>query len=129
MDLYRTGPGGICGNEDMGSLSSWYVLRAMGFYTVCPGQNVYVIGTPLFEEATIRLDSPYEEGEFTIKATNVSCENKYIQSASLNGEPLNRTWLSHEEIISGGTLVFEMGSEPNRQWGSNTADAPPSMTR
>ena len=129
MDLYRTGPGGICGNEDMGSLSSWYVLSAMGFYPVCPGQNVYVIGTPLFEEVTINLDDPYETGKFTIKANKVSSVNKYIQSATLNGKPLSKTWLSHEEIISGGTLVFEMGSEPNRQWGSNTADAPPSMTR
>ena len=113
----------------MGSLSSWYVLSAMGFYPVCPGQNVYVIGTPLFEEATIRLDSPYETGEFTIKAPNVSGENKYIQSATLNGEPLDRTWLSHEEIINGGLLIFEMGSEPKKQWGSNPSDAPPSMTR
>ena len=129
MDLYRTGPGGICGNEDMGSLSSWYVLSAMGFYPVCPGQNVYVIGTPLFEEVTINLNRPYNAGKFTVIANKVSPENKYIQSATLNGKPLSRTWLSHEEIISGGTLVFEMGSEPNRQWGSNTANAPPSMTR
>jgi predicted alpha-1,2-mannosidase len=128
-ELYRTGPGGLCGNEDMGSLSSWYVLSAMGFYPVCPGQNIYVIGTPLFKEATIRLDSPYKEGKFTIRANNVSTVNKYIQSASLNGRPMSKTWLSHEEIINGGTLIFEMGSEPNRQWGNNAADSPPSMTR
>ena len=129
MDLYRTGPGGICGNEDMGSLSSWYVLSAMGFYPVAPGQNVYIIGSPLFEEATIKLNSPYDAGEFTIKANHVSPVNKYIQSATLNGESMSKTWLSHEEIVQGGTLIFEMGPEPNLQWGSNETDIPPSMTR
>lgn len=128
-ELYRTGPGGLCGNEDMGSLSSWYVLSAMGFYPVCPGQNVYLIGTPIFEEATISLNSPYKKGKFTIKANNVSSANKYIQSATLNGKPMSKTWLSHEEIINGGKLIFEMGSEPNKQWGSGTPDIPPSMTR
>jgi len=129
MDLYRTGPGGLCGNEDMGSLSSWYVLSAMGIYPVSPGQNVYVIGSPLFEEATIKLNSPYESGEFTIKANHVSPVNKYIQSAKLNGAPMSKTWISHEEITQGGTLIFEMGPEPNLDWGSNPADIPPSMTR
>lgn len=129
MDLYRTGPGGLCGNEDMGSLSSWYVLSALGFYPVCPGQNIYIIGKPLFEEASIKLNSPYDAGEFTIKANQISPENKYIQSATLNGEPLNRSWLSHEEITQGGILIFEMGADPNLEWGNNNADIPPSMTR
>jgi predicted alpha-1,2-mannosidase len=129
MDLYRTGPGGLCGNEDMGSLSSWYVLSAMGIYPVCPGQNIYIIGSPLFEEASIKLNSPYDAGEFTIKANRVSSVNRYIQSATLNGEPMSKTWLSHEEITGGGTLIFEMGPEPNMDWGSSMADIPPSMTR
>jgi predicted alpha-1,2-mannosidase len=129
MDLYRTGPGGLCGNEDMGSLSSWYVLSALGIYPVSPGQNVYVIGSPLFEKATIQLSSPYDAGEFTIQANHVSLVNKYIQSATLNGESMSKTWISHEEIIQGGTLIFEMGPEPNLDWGSNAADIPPSMTR
>ena len=129
MDLYRTGPGGLCGNEDMGSLSSWYVLSAMGFYPVCPGQNIYIIGSPLFEEATIKLNSPYDAGEFTIRANQVSPVNKYIQSATLNGEPMNRSWLSHEEITGGGILIFEMGPEANLEWGNENADIPPSMKR
>ena len=129
MDLYRTGPGGICGNEDMGSLSSWYVLSAMGIYPVCPGQNIYIIGSPIFEEATIKLNSPYDAGEFNIKANLVSPVNRYIQSATLNGEAMSKNWLSHEEIVKGGTLIFEMGPEPNLDWGSNEADIPPSMTR
>lgn len=119
MDLYRTGPGGICGNEDMGSLSSWYVLSAMGLYPVCPGQNLYLIGTPLFEEVTLTLNSPYENGEFIIKANNVSSVNKYIQSAALNGKQMSKSWLSHKEIINGGTLVFEMGPVPNKEWGTS----------
>ncbi len=129
MDLYRTGPGGICGNEDMGSLSSWYVLSAMGIYPVSPGQNVYVIGSPLFEEASIQLDNSNGKSTFTIKANNVSLINKYIQSANLNGNPMTKSWLSHKEIINGGVLSFEMGPEPNKEWGSSEKDIPPSMTR
>ncbi|MCD6598668.1 MAG: GH92 family glycosyl hydrolase [Bacteroidales bacterium] len=127
--LYRTGPGGIPGNEDMGSLSSWYVLSAMGIYPVSPGQNIYIIGSPVFEEAILKLEAPYKEGEFIIRANNVSKLNKYIQSATLNGKPHNKTWISHEDIVNGGTLIFEMGPEPNYSWGSNPSDIPPSMTR
>jgi predicted alpha-1,2-mannosidase len=129
MELYRTGPGGLCGNEDMGSLSSWYVLSALGIYPVCPGQNIYLLGTPLFKTSSIRLGSPYDQGEFTLQANNLSPVNIYIQSATLNGDPLNRTWISHEEIVRGGTLIFEMGPEPNLYWGSQETDIPPSMTR
>ncbi len=128
-NLYRTGPGGICGNEDMGSLSSWYVLSAMGIYPVSPGQNIYIIGSPLFDEVRLELNAPYEKGEFIVRANNNSKENKYIQSATLNGKPLNKTWISHSDIVNGGIIVFEMGSEPNTSWGSKPEDLPPSMTR
>jgi predicted alpha-1,2-mannosidase len=125
-ELYRTGPGGLCGNEDMGSLSSWYVLSAMGFYPVAPGEAVYTIGSPLFGEAVIH----HNDGRtFRIESRNNPGANKYIQSATLNGKPLTRTWISHEEIMQGGTLTFEMGPEPNRKWGNRPGDAPPSMTR
>jgi predicted alpha-1,2-mannosidase len=127
--FYRTGPGGLCGNEDMGSLSSWYVFSAMGFYPVCPGQTVYVIGTPVLEEAVISLEKPYAGKTFTVRAPNVSSENKYIRTALLNGKPLTRTWISHEEITRGGTLEFEMDSKPNKKWGSGEKDVPPSLTR
>lgn len=125
-ELYRTGPGGLCGNEDMGSLSSWYVLSAMGFYPVAPGEAVYTIGSPLFGEAVIHHD---DGRTFRIEARNNSAANKYIQSATLNGKPITRTWITHGEIMQGGTLTFEMGPEPNRKWGSRPGDAPPSMTR
>lgn len=125
-ELYRTGPGGICGNEDMGSLSSWYVLSALGFYPVTPGEAVYAIGSPLFGKASIHMDNGKT---FTVEAQQNSSENKYIQWATLNGKPLERTWLSHSEIIAGGTLVFRMGPEPNKKWGSKPSDAPPSMSK
>ncbi len=113
-ELYKPGPGGLCGNEDMGSLSSWYVLSAMGIYPVTPGDPVYQIGSPLFGKLSMQT----EKGKtFTVIAQNNSDENLYIQRAKLNGEPFNRTWISHEEIVNGGTLEFEMGPEPNTNWG------------
>lgn len=125
-ELYRNGPGGLCGEEDMGSLSSWYVLSAMGFYPVTPGSPCYTIGSPLFGEVTINL--PLGK-TFTIEAQNNSHENKYIQSATLNGKPINRTWISHQEITDGGIISFEMGPVPNKKWGSKPEDAPPSMSK
>ena len=112
--LYKPGPGGLCGNEDMGSLSSWYVLSAMGIYPVTPGSPLYMIGSPLFEKLTLETE---KNKIFTVIANNNSPENVYIQSAQLNGQPFNRTWISHEEIVIGGILEFEMGSEPNKKWG------------
>ncbi len=125
-ELYRSGPGGICGNEDMGSLSSWYVLSAMGFYPVTPGSPCYAIGSPLFVKVTIRVG---KNGTFVITAENNSKDNKYIQSATLDGRPITRTWITQDEIMRGGTLDFVMGPEPNRKWGTGKDDAPPSMTQ
>jgi predicted alpha-1,2-mannosidase len=125
-ELYRSGPGGLCGNEDMGSLSSWYVLSALGFYPVTPGEPVYTIGSPLFGNASLEVG---KGKTFTIEAQNNSPENRYIQSASLNGNPMNRTWLLHEEIINGGRLIVKMGPQPNKKWGCGKNDIPPSMSR
>lgn len=116
--LYRTGPGGLCGNEDMGSLSSWYMLSAMGIYPVAPGSTSYSIGSPLMEKVDIKLP---EGKQFTIQANNNSDENIYIQSCSLNGKVVKNALLDHSEIMAGGKLVFEMGPEPNKDWGI-TAD-------
>ncbi|HOO98947.1 MAG TPA: GH92 family glycosyl hydrolase [Bacteroidales bacterium] len=123
-ELYRSGPGGLCGNEDMGSLSSWYVLSAMGLYQVTPGCNYYVIGSPLFGKATIDTGNGRS---FSVEAINNSAKNIYIQSASLNGRPLNRSWISHAEITGGGGLVFVMGPEPARDRGLRKEDLPPSL--
>jgi len=125
---YLVDPKGLCGNDDCGQTSAWYVFSAIGFYPVCPGQNVYVIGSPIFDKVTIRLDKPYKKGKFVIEVKNVSRENKYIQSATLNRRPLNKPWIKHSDIVNGGTLVFIMGPEPNKEWGSKPEDAPPSIS-
>jgi putative alpha-1,2-mannosidase len=124
-ELYRSGPGGLCGNEDMGSLSSWYVLSAMGIYPVTPGAPQYAIGSPLFGEAAIQVEN---NKKFTVKAINNSSENKYIQSATLNGQPFNRTWIAQNEITKGGELVFQMGATPNKKWGVGKDAVPQSVT-
>ena len=129
-ELYTSGPAGLCGNEDMGQMSAWYVLSSMGFYPVAPGQNVYSIGSPEFRKVTIQLDKSFgNAGKFIIETKNNSKENKYIQSASLNGKPLNKPWFDHAEIKNGGTLSFVMGPEPNKSWGIAVDAAPPSMTK
>jgi len=116
-ELYDITASGIPGNDDCGQLSSWYVFSAMGFYPVCPGNTSYQIGSPIFSKIVIHLDSQYYDGdEFIIIARNVSEENKYIQSMTLNGIPLNRTWIDHSEIVNGGTLIFEMGDNPKYSW-------------
>ena len=126
MDVwYDDGPLGLAGDDDGGALSSWYVLSAMGFYPVCPGMPVYEIGSPIFASSQIRLGNGKT---FTILAHHVSARNKYIQSATLNGKPLNKPWFSHASIANGGVLILEMGSQPNLHWGSVREDAPPSMT-
>lgn len=120
---YSDGPMGLCGDDDIGSLSSWYTFSAMGFYPVCPGRPVYDIGSPLFESVTIRLP---EDKHFTIRATEVSDHNKYIESARLNGAPLDRPWFTHAELMDGGTLELVMGPRPNKAWASAPEAAAPS---
>lgn len=122
---YGDGPLGIPGDEDGGAMSSWYVLSAMGFYPVCPGSPVYEIGSPIFAKSTIRMANGKE---LVIVAQNVSAQNKYIQSARLNGKPLDKAWFLHSAIADGGELVLQMGDRPNLQWGSAPGDAPPSMS-
>ena len=98
----------------------------MGFYPVSPGRPVYDIGSPLFEETRITLGNGKV---FTITARTVSAKNKYIQSAELNGKPLNKPWFTHDDIRNGGALTLQMGSRPNTAWGSAPDAAPPSMSR
>lgn len=105
---------GIPGDEDGGAMCAYYVFSAMGFYPVTAGVPFYDIGSPLFEKITIHLDN---SKVFTIKAINTSRDNKYIQSAKLNGRPLNRPRFSHDVIVNGGTLELIMGNRPNKEWG------------
>jgi len=126
--LYAAIPDGYCGDEDNGQTSAWYIFSAMGFYPVAPGQNVYAIGSPEFSKVILHLDRSYYDAEqFVIETVNNSKENKYIQSATLNGNALNKTWFTHEQIKNGRTLVFKMGPEPNKNWGSRPEDSPPSL--
>ncbi len=123
---YGTGVKGLCGNEDVGQMSAWYILSSIGFHPVSPVDGIYIIGSPLFEEATIKLDSRYYPGkEFTVKTRNNSAQNIYVQSATLNGKPLNRAWLRHDEVVAGGILELEMGPKPNESWGSAPDQLPP----
>ncbi|BDD00487.1 GH92 family glycosyl hydrolase [Persicobacter psychrovividus] len=120
-DLQKPTPDGICGNEDCGQMSAWYVFSAMGFYPVNPASGIYAIGTPLFDEVSIQL----EHGKsFVVKANNLSDENFYIQSATINGKPLNRAYLTHKEISGGAKIVFEMGNTPNKKWASAVSQRP-----
>ncbi len=106
---------GICGNEDVGQISAWYVLAASGIHPICPGDNKYQITSPVFDEINFNLDPEYHEGvSFTIKANNNSSENVYIQSLRLNNKPLNRFYLYHDELSKGGELVLEMGPLPKK---------------
>ena len=120
--FFRNDLQGIPGDEDGGGMSAWYVFSAMGFYPVTPGMPMYVIGTPLFEKMTIQLPNGKA---FIVTARNNSAQNKYIQSATLNGAPLNRAWIKHTDVVNGGELMFQMGPRPNKSWGAN--EPPPSL--
>ena len=121
--LYNHTPDGLCGNEDCGQMSAWYIFSSLGFYPVNPSNQVYVLGSPLFEKAEIAIDN---ERKFIITAKNVSEKNIYIQSVRLNDEPLEKSYIFHDEIINGSTLEFLMGDKPNKNWGSKPEELPPS---
>jgi predicted alpha-1,2-mannosidase len=113
------------GNDDQGCMSTWYVMNAMGFYTVDPSTPDYIIGSPIFNKITMHMGNGKD---LVIIAKNNSDKNIYIQSATINGKPLNKPWFTHDEIKNGATIVYQMGPEPNRNWGSAVGDAPPSMS-
>lgn len=115
--LYDSSESGLCGDEDNGQTSAWYVFSALGFYPVCPGSLEYIIGSPLFEKATVELENG---NVFTVIAENNNEKNIYIQSAKLNGRNFNKSFITHDEIMSGGTLEFEMGDKPNTRWAANS---------
>jgi len=103
-------------------MSGFVVFSQLGFYPVTPGLPMYVIGSPVFEKATVDLRNGKT---FTVLCKNYAPENKYIQSAELNGASLDRCWFSHEELMQGGTLEFTMGAEPNKEWAAGSV--PPSF--
>lgn len=109
---YKNEPAGHCGNEDCGQMSSWYVFSSLGFFPVNPAQGTYLLGAPLFEKAEISLP---EDKEFVIKTKNFGEENIYVKSVWLNGKLLERAFITHDEIIPGGELIFEMTNSPNNR--------------
>ena len=123
-EFYKATPDGLCGNDDCGQLSAWYVFSALGFYPVCPGQDQYVIGSPIFDKAEITLSNGKK---FTIKAQSVSNRNQYIQSASLNGKEYPKSYLTFTDIAKGGEIALKMGSDPEKSWGLTTSNRPSAL--
>jgi predicted alpha-1,2-mannosidase len=120
-ELYRNTTDGLCGNEDCGQMSSWYVFSALGFYPVTPGSGIYAIGTPAFSEAVISLENGKK---FTIKANNLSEKNFYIIFSTLNGVRYNKCFIRHSDIMKGGELVLGMSDHPDTAWGAHPGDFP-----
>ena len=116
--LYNSKPDGLCGNEDCGQMSAWYVFSALGFYPVCPGNNQYVIGYPLFDKAVLHL----ENGETLVITKNE--DKPYIQSVTVNGNPLTKSYLTYDEIAKGGEIAFTMGDTPSSTWGKGKGNLP-----
>lgn len=119
-NLYHDDFDGLSGNEDVGQMSAWYVLSSVGFYQVDPAGGRYVFGSPLFDEATLNVGNGKT---FRVVAHNNSSENKYIQSAKLNGKPYTRSYIDFKDIVRGGTLEFVMGNKPS-QFGVKPSDRP-----
>lgn len=120
--LYRAVPDGLPGNDDLGSLSAWFVWSALGLYPPVPGAGVHVVASPLFERATVRLP----DGELAIEAPGASLAAKFVARATLDGGALDRAWVLTEELRAGATLRFEMGAIPNVAWGAHSP--PPSAS-
>jgi len=123
-EMYHADPDGMAGNEDCGQMSAWYVLSSLGFYPVFPANGAYVLGSPLFDKATINL----QDGKhFTVEAVNNSSKNIYIQHVELNGKNYDKSYIMHTDIMSGGTMKIFMGDKPNTHFGELMANRPKSV--
>lgn len=122
---YKAAPDGLSGNDDLGQMSAWLLFTQLGFYPVAPGSNEYVIGRPFLDRAVLRLPGGKR---FAIVAEGLSDANRYVGRVTLNGRPLTRGFIRHEEIVKGGELRFTMQAAPNRQWATREGDRPYSMT-
>lgn len=123
---YADRPDGLAGNDDVGQMSAWYVFTALGFYPVAPGSGEYILGRPFLPRTAMRLPNGKT---FTIVADGLDDAHTYVGSVTLNGKPLQRTFLRHDEILAGGELRFSMQAEPNKDWPGQGAQAPYSMSR
>lgn len=124
--MYKNKVDGLCGNDDCGQMSAWYIFSSMGFYPVAPGSDQYVLGSPNAQELKINLDNGKT---FTIKAPNMSDKNVYVKSVKLNGEKYDKAYITHDDIMNGGELFFEMSSKPNKNRVFNEDQKPYSMTQ
>jgi predicted alpha-1,2-mannosidase len=122
--MYRAAPDGLAGNEDCGQMSAWYVLGALGLYTVDPVSANWVFGSPLVDHAEIDVGGGRK---LVVEARGNGKDRPYIQSVTWNGKPWTRSWIAHAELAKGGTLAFEMGDTPNKQFGAALEDRPPSF--
>ena len=123
--LYTAAPDGYCGDEDNGQTSAWYVFSALGFYTVCPGTDEYVVGSPLFKSAKLHL----ENGKtVTIKSDNNQPDYCYIKEMKVNGKPYSRNYLTHDQLTRGANIQFRMSPVPDKQRGTTEKDAPYSLS-
>ena len=123
--LYTAAPDGYCGDEDNGQTSAWYVFSALGFYTVCPGTDEYVVGSPLFKSAKLHL----ENGKtVTIKSDNNQPDHCYIKEMKVNGKPYSRNYLTHDQLTRGANIQFRMSPVPDKQRGTTEKDAPYSLS-
>ena len=125
-NLYNSTPNGLCGNEDCGQMSAWFVLSSLGIYSFNPADQNYLIGSPMFDEAVISLSNGKK---FKIIAKNVSAKNIFVQSAKLNGKILEKCFITHNDILNGSTLILEMKSTPNKKLWQNENSCPPSLTK
>jgi len=123
---YAARPDGLAGNDDLGQMSAWYVFTALGFYPVTPGSNQYIIGRPFLPHATLNLP---DGKRFSIVADGLDAAHTYVGSVSLNGKPLDRAYVTNQEIVAGGELRFVMQAEPNKSWAADAAKLPYSMSR
>lgn len=124
--LYLPTPDGYCGDEDNGQTSAWYVFTALGFYPVCPGSNEYVLGAPYFKKAVLHLENGKQ---LEISAPANSDTNRYVRALNYNGRGYTKNFLNHYDLLRGGRLKFEMGSQPNRTRGTKESDLPYSFSR
>ncbi len=123
--LYNANPDGYCGDEDNGQTSAWYVFSAMGFYPVCPGSNQYVLGVPYFDKLTLHLENGKS---LTVTAKGNSDDTRYVNAMTLNGETYNHNYLTHDAVMNGGNIVFDMSKTPNTQRGTLAEDVPYSLS-
>jgi predicted alpha-1,2-mannosidase len=121
---YGNQPNSLCGNDDCGQMSAWYIFNTLGFYPVCPVNAEYIIGSPCAQKATVRL---YNGRRIQMKALNYSPKNIYIQSMELNGRNWDKTYIPFSAIKNGGKIIYTMGPEPNKNWGTHKKSRPMSM--